>query len=177
MRAKLALALAALSAYASLTASQPANAYDSATYSVQKILGERPRHLLTRALGGYGTRTLPAVIAPGACAAPLALEPVVIRTDYPSDLDIRRLELTSRINSAACFGLLNPGRSSDLKNAMLEVNQAEVAWRASGTNLSNGQSRRLFRSMDKIASDLDYYTNKNSVNLLGFRIVPGGLWF
>lgn len=185
MRAKLALALAALSAYASLTVSQPAKAYDSATYAVQKILAYTgPTHLSQRALALLRTNTYSAVVAPGAvvsttgaCAAPMALNPVIIRTDYPSDLDIRRLELTSRINAAACAGNLDAVRSSDLKNAMLEVNQAEVSWRSGSSNLTLRQSRQLFRAMDKIASDLDYYTNPNSFNLIGARIVPTSSWY
>jgi hypothetical protein len=101
---------------------------------------------------------------------------VAILTPGPSDLDIRRDALEKRINEALVLGQINEAQACDLKAAMAQVKQAEVNWLAMGP-LSNEMARRLYRSMDKVNSDLTWYASPNAVRLLGVRMTPSPLWF
>jgi hypothetical protein len=114
---------------------------------------------------GNGTPLIlsqPVVIAPAAGG-------VAILTPGPSDLDARRDALEKRIIEATALNQLDAAESCDLKAALQQVKQAEVTWLAAGP-LNNQMTRRLYRSMDKIDSDLHYYASPNSVNLLGLRL-------
>lgn len=110
-------------------------------------------------------REIPAVLAPTNAG-------VAIITQIPSDVDMRREDLLRRVTDASCAGAINAAEAADLKTALGQVGTAEIAFRADGL-LNVAESRRLYRAMDKIGSDLDYYSNPSSTNLLGMKIVPG----
>lgn len=110
-------------------------------------------------------REVPAVLAPTTTG-------VAIITEIPSDVDIRREDLSRRINDALAAGGLSAAQQCDLQSALGQVGTAEVQMRADGL-LNYDESRKLYRAMDKIGSDLDYYTNPGSTNLLGMRVTPG----
>jgi hypothetical protein len=221
MRAKNALALAALSAI-TLFATVPTVSASVLTRDVARILNReglirRPiyRHTLTQravitqanVLAGACPAPAAAVMT-DACGAPVAIaapqviatrpniltdqngtplilsQPVVIApanggvallTPGPSDLDERRDALEKRINEALSLGQVSAAAGCDLKAALSEVKQAEVNWLAMGP-LNNEMSRRLYRSMDKIDSDLHWYASPNAVNLLGLRLTPSNIW-
>jgi hypothetical protein len=226
MRAKKALAFAALSAI-TLLATIPSVDASKLQNDVAKILNRdglfRKPIIARRAavpIARYGTITQAAVIGSNAaCPAPAAAvvtdacgnpvaataapvvsqnylidhngtplllsQPAVIAgastgvailTPGPSDLDIRRDALEKRINEALVLGQINEAQACDLKAAMSQVKQAEVNWLAMGP-LSNEMARRLYRSMDKVNSDLTWYASPNAVRLLGVRMTPSPLWF
>jgi hypothetical protein len=226
MRAKKALAFAALSAIA-LLATIPSVDASKLNNDVARILNKeglfrRPivARRATTPIARYGTITQAAVIssnaacpAPAAavvtdaCGNPVAVEGqvrvrpnflvdqngtplllsqpaviapatggVAILTPGPSDLDARRDALEKRINEALVLGQINEAQACDLKAAMAQVKQAEINWLSMGP-LNNQMARRLYRSMDKVNSDLTWYASPNSVRLLGVRMTPSSLWF
>lgn len=108
----------------------------------------------------------PVVIAP-------AVGGVALLTPGPSDLDARRDALEKRILEASALGQISEATKCELQSAMCQVKQAEVSWLSAGA-LNPEMSRRLYRSMDKVDSDLHYFTNRSSINLLGLRLTPTG---
>jgi hypothetical protein len=174
MRAKFAVALAA---FGLLVASQPSFAMNHTLREVSRILyGDRAIVLTQSAVIAPGTtvvstplatdttttiiREIPAVLAPTSAG-------VAIITEIPSDLDIRREDLSRKIDVALVGGGLNSAEATELKTALGQVGTAEVSMRQDGM-LDRKESRRLYKAMDKIASDLDSYVEGDGY-LLGFR--------
>jgi hypothetical protein len=175
MRAKILLAAAFC-----LAAIQPVMA-DDLVRDVQRILCKPVHHgLFGGLLGGRGTLdqsalvvgcnncvvNQPAVLANAGCST-------AILTRDPSDLDIRRERLVEKINCLS--GRLNGCELSEISASMQEINNAELAMRCDGY-LSNYESRRLYRAMDKVGSHLDHWTG----NGIGFGALIGlnsGFWY
>lgn len=175
MRAKFAVALAA---FGLLAFSLPSIAMHDTLYEVSRILygdgtivlnraavvapatGCAPAGPLTVNDNPYVIREIPAVLAPTSAG-------VAIITEIPSDLDIRREDLGRKIDIAMCNGGLPGGQGAMLKSALAQVGCAEVSMRSDGL-LSNRESRRLYKAMDKIGSDLDYWAFDDN-RFLGFR--------
>lgn len=102
------------------------------------------------------------VLAPGTIA---------IVSDGPSDLDIRREQLSLHISECLASGALNAAEAADLRSGIGQVESAELAMRASA-GLDNKEGKRLYKAMDKVASDMDWYMHDDSNRLLGFRMNP-----
>jgi hypothetical protein len=109
-------------------------------------------------------REIPAVLAPTSAG-------VAIISEIPSDLDIRREDLGRKIDTAFGLGGLSAAEATDLRTALGQVGAAEVAFRSDGL-LTPRESRRLYKAMDKIGSDLDWYITPGSGTFLGARLMP-----
>jgi hypothetical protein len=182
MRAKIILAAAFC-----LSAVQPVLA-DDLPRDVQEILTGRHQGLFGGLFGGglfgygrggYGrsfvgagcyrtcVTTQPAVLADAGCGA------TAILTRDPSDLDIRRERLIEKINCLS--GRLNACHQRSLALSIQEINNAELAFRCDG-HLSNWESRRLYRAMDKVGNHVDRWTGNGT----GFGSLIGldpGFWY
>jgi hypothetical protein len=177
MRAKFVVALAALGL---MVVSQPSFAWVSLNREVQRTLypdSLRTTVILTQPAVVTNTTVvatpvaatdtmrlleIPAVLAPTSAG-------VAIISEIPSDLDIRREDLGRKIDAALTAGAINGAEATDMRTALGQVGTAEVAFRSDGL-LTPKESRRLYKAMDKIGSDLDWYTSGSS-NLLGMRII------
>lgn len=177
MRAKLAVAVAAFGVL--LSQALPSIGADLNTRVSRILFGTSSPQLLTTVVGTT-VITQPAVIATTDTMVireiPAVLAPtstgVAIITEIPSDVDIRREDLARRIGEASALGALSAGRAAELQTALGQVGSAEVQYRADGM-LTYAESRRLYNAMDRIGSDLDFYTNPSSSTFLGVRLVPG----
>lgn len=174
MRAKLAVAIAALGIVASTV---PASAMDTLG-RVQKILwGDENVSLVL---------TQPAVVTSSAVIvdSPLTSETTVIReipavlaptstgvaiiAEIPSDLDIRREDLGRKIDEALSLSRITTGQASELKTALAMVGTREVQFRGDGY-MSPKEGKTLYKAMHKIGSDLDWYADTDN-QLLGLRV-------
>jgi hypothetical protein len=176
MRAKLAVAIAALGLVASTVPSFAMNTMGR----VQRILwGDQAVSLVltqpavvaaptttvvtTTPVLSDATiiREIPAVLAPTSTG-------VAIISEIPSDLDIRREDLGRKIDSALSLSRINAGEATELKSALALVGTREVQMRGDGY-LSPKEAKTLFKAMDKIGSDLDWLADTSN-QFMGFRI-------
>jgi hypothetical protein len=112
---------------------------------------------------------IPAVMAPTSTG-------VAIITEIPSDIDIRREDLARRISEGMKAGAVSAMAGADMNTALQTIAAAEVEMRKDGL-LDYKETKKLYRAMDQIGSDLDYYTNPGSTRLLGVRLVPNAYSF
>lgn len=186
MRAKLAVALAALGIVASTV---PSLAMNNTISRVQRILwGDQAVSLvLTQpaVVANTAIVTNTAVVANGATvvSAPILSDNTIIReipavlaptstgmaiiSQIPSDLDIRREDLGRKIDEALGLNRIGSGEATELKTALALIGTREVQFRSDGY-LSPKESKTLFRAMDKVGSDLDWYAGSNN-RFLGMR--------
>lgn len=170
-RAKLAMAFAfTISLFTSL---QPANAQllDTVTDILDVTTGVAGAAVGATLYTAEGTCGLPV----GVTRDQIIVRPVVITTTvipYPplmSDLPIRRRDLEAKIDDAAAAGALSTGEHSELKTALGAVVGAESTFAADG-RIDNFEARKLYKAMDQIGSDYDWYVDDGGVTFLGIRV-------
>jgi hypothetical protein len=106
---------------------------------------------------------IPAVMAPTSTG-------VAIITEIP------REDLARRISEGMKAGAVSAMAGADMNTALQTIAAAEVEMRKDGL-LDYKETKKLYRAMDQIGSDLDYYTNPGSTRLLGVRLVPNAYSF
>lgn len=96
--------------------------------------------------------------------------PVVITTliPVPDDLNIRQRELKMKIDDKLAEGSITSSEASSLKTAMSHVDAVEADFRSDG-HLSYKESKKLYRAMDQVGSDLDFMAEDPSIFGLPLR--------
>ena len=134
--------------------------------------------LVARELDTFGTRLGNMIVIEPAYKPLLVatlVQPVVITTTvipYPpimSDLPIRRRNLEAKIDDAGAVGALSSGEHAELKTALGAVVGAEASFAADG-RIDNYEARKLYKAMDRIGSDYDWYVDDGGVTFLGIQV-------
>lgn len=96
--------------------------------------------------------------------------PAVITTliPVPDDLNIRQRELKMKIDDKLAEGSITSSEADSLKTAMSHVDSVEADMRSDG-HLSYKESRKLYKAMDRVGSDLDFFVEDPSIFGLPLR--------
>lgn len=172
MRAKtLAIALAS----ATLMLAPVANA--DCVKKVDKILGLKPvvvttveKSVSVDACGNKVVETSVVAPAPVATVETTTTLPMTITTiiPVPDDLNIRQRELKMKIDDNLAAGNITSSEAACLKTAMGHIDNVETSFRSDG-NIGYKEAKTLYRAMDQVGSDLDFYIEDPSIFGLPLR--------
>lgn len=158
MRLAKTLALTAVAAVALLAPAAKADC----VCAVDKILGHVPAMSTTK----VDTVIVTPVVVETTSVLPLTITTTRLFPD--DDMTIRSRELREKISDRLADGSITSSEADNLKTAMAHVDNAEAAFRSDG-RVSFKEGKTLYRAMDRVGSDLDFYVEDPSIFGLPLR--------
>lgn len=146
------------------------------TKAVDKILGLEHVTVTTieksATVDACGNKVLEtSVVAPATVVVETTTTlPATITTiiPVPDDMNIRQRELKMNIEDRLAEGKITSSEAACLKTAMNHVDSAEANFRSDG-HVSFKEAKTLYRAMDRVGSDLDFYVEDPSIFGLPLR--------